>query len=405
MLKFVKYLVRDRWDVFVLASSKLLYPRVEDPQLLAEVQPRVRVTRCYDSTLWFGFLDRTGILAKDELKALSWIVFALRKGIMTAKDSDVIFATAPPWSNHILAYLLCRICGKPLVLDYRDPITFTPLAPPDSIYHKITYPLEVVLIKAAKTITCTSKRLRLDLVRNFNVDAAKVVSIYTGFDPDDFAPIPAHSRSSQETSGRMTIFYAGTLGKGHDPRLFLLGLKKFLEARSEAQRRVLTIFAGIDLLGIEEEVNEMKLSDVVDHVGFLSRRDALALLGKSDVLLLLLTPRDHQKSTFERLLYGLPLKTFDYVGARNHMLAVIPEGSEVADIIEACNGTVVTIPKPGSSPNRSIDEEVVSKIADEMGTLYDRWVSDKLRENEGDATAFSVVETARILSRTLGALI
>jgi glycosyltransferase involved in cell wall biosynthesis len=395
VLKFIKFLDKMGWKTFVLTSRKLLEARFRDDKLSAEIPQGTKIVKCQDLNLWLNIMDRINMLAKFELKALSWIPFALANGIKLARESDILFSTAPPLSNHIVGLLLSKICRKPIVMDYRDTVTFTPLAPSKSIYNKLSYPLEAACVKRADKVVCTSKGLQSDLIRYFGL--SKTTYVYSGFDPEDF------EQKSSSNHDQLAISYIGSLATGHHPKLFLEGLKEFLRIRPEANDRILVRFAGAHSPEVKKEIEEMKLSKIVQLKGVLPRKEAITLMKESDVLLLLLTPMGREKIDFTRILYAIPMKTFEYIGARKLIFAIVLEGNECVDIVKACRGVVISINPNDLSPDS--DLFVVNRVVQELCSIYNLWKTESLNCDSVDIEKFSVEFSAKRLDEILNALI
>jgi hypothetical protein len=86
-----------------------------------------------------------------------------------------------------------------------------------------------------------------------------------------------------------------------------------------------------------QSIREKGLKEIVNLKPFLSHRDGLAVLCKSDVLLLVQMPQ-HVKDG------SLASKLFEYLKAAKPILALVPHGSEMGKIIEETGAGIIASP-------------------------------------------------------------
>ncbi|MHA1791110.1 MAG: glycosyltransferase [Promethearchaeota archaeon] len=135
----------------------------------------------------FGTMPRDPLIPDHYIE---WFPFAFFKVIknIRSKDVDVIFATGPPFTVHLLGYLLKAKFKVPLILEYRDPWTDDPYQKKFPIKEKINSFMEKIFLERADVITCVSKPLKERIINRHGLSkiAKKFISIPSAFDPEDF---------------------------------------------------------------------------------------------------------------------------------------------------------------------------------------------------------------------------
>ncbi|MDF1744199.1 MAG: hypothetical protein P1V19_10950, partial [Gimesia sp.] len=141
------------------------------------------------------------------------------KKLLKNQHHDAIMATAPPYSNLILASKLKKIFHLPLIADFRDEwdlsSKYLENHQQDRISHLIQTRLQKSVMKASDAIVATTQASTERLVERahqFGTDAIGKC-IYNGFDPDDFVHLdePGRDQQSSTTQKRFRIVYTGTL--------------------------------------------------------------------------------------------------------------------------------------------------------------------------------------------------
>ncbi|MCA9007186.1 MAG: hypothetical protein KDA70_18070, partial [Planctomycetaceae bacterium] len=219
-VKFVKYLRRYGWDVSVLMAANPSVP-VFDNSLLVDIPEETNLVKARtwepDYSLKKNMANKNqnsqstsllspvksvcrkiarsgaGLLLQPDSQIL-WYPNALKAGKKLLKEMhhDAILATAPPYSNLILASKLKRISGLPLIVDFRDEwdlsSKYLENHQQDRISHLIQTCLQKSVMKHADAIVATTKastQRLLDRAHQFGTDAIGKC-IYNGFDMDDF---------------------------------------------------------------------------------------------------------------------------------------------------------------------------------------------------------------------------
>lgn len=375
VLKMIQYLARWGWDITVLAPKRgkqFAYPY--DPSLLTQVPADVQVVETFTPESWvrpstvspnsrssqvhhakvsiafFRSLYRRlykqlGALVGIPEAAIMWLPFAVQAGfrILRQGTTRAIFATAPPYSALLVATVLKKFTGIPLVLEFRDAWIAGPTRPYSSVWRRrIETQQEEWCVRAADRVVSVTKGVTRDFVERYArvVDPEVFVTIPNGYDREDFCTIPA---VKDEVRDRFRIVYTGTLAGKRTPRYFLKALHELFRTRPDLRSKVEVLFVGksdrfCDGKHLEEYIQMYKLGDVVHVVGFVSRQESLCYQLKADLLLLLVGVVPVEESQC----YGLSAKVFDYALAGKPVLAIAEDGA-TADFVRASGiGEVVS---------------------------------------------------------------
>lgn len=363
-VKFVKYLPANGWRPVILTVSNPSVPAF-DETLLADIEPSLEVVRTrtfepsYKTKQSVSASSGGGKSATSGLKRfirslanlvlqpdpqILWLPTALKAGVALAKRDDisVIFVSAPPFSTLVLAALIGRFSGKPLVVDYRDEwdisndvwenkqgSTFT---------HALQQRMQRFVLRTASHVVATTQ-LSTDALRTKVESAggrASATCIYNGFDQGDLAALVQTQR--QVHRGKLTITYVGTLWNLTSIEPVVVALQRLSQEHPE-------LADSIELCVVGRKTNEqqailetlqqtpvsMLLYDYVEH------GQALQFMKDADVLLLLLSDMPVAARV-------MPGKTFEYLATGNAILAISPRG-EVWKVLDGQADAVCLEPK------------------------------------------------------------
>lgn len=252
---------------------------------------------------------------------LGWYPFAVKAGLalLGARKFDVIWSSAGPPTNHLIAAHLHARTGVPWVADFRDLWSLN--------YQDVRVrPFEIAeawlehrtLSGAARIVTISEGLARI--LADFYGREIQVV--YNGY--DDISPPVA-----QTFDAGFTIRYTGSLYPGkQDIRPFLQALACARAVEPTFCPRVQ--FIGSELGWLSALAQGYGLSHIVECLDPLPREQALELQCQSTVLLLLGWSRsDGQPGV-------LPVKMFEYMRTGRPILEVGPKHSESAEMIARC---------------------------------------------------------------------
>ncbi len=259
---------------------------------------------------------------------------------------DLCIGEHSPDAGLFLARWFSEKYDVPWLADFRDPI----LQP---IERSARPMYKLVARRLLKTATCTIQVNRAMAAADQRLLGRLAHSIPNGFDPDEFAG----PRASQHND-KLTIAYAGNFTDSQRMETFLEGLALLSQELSGDERsRLLFCYRG----GMHQKVAawsaKLKVADIVEASGHVERGEALALMKRADLLLLLsVVDPANDEEYFRQGFY--PGKTFEYFGARRPIICVPGDGALLDELIrETQTGVILRAPRDVADYLRSMFAE------------------------------------------------
>lgn len=251
-----------------------------------------------------------------------WILPSLFKGIniIKSKKIDLVIATCPRFSSIVIGYLISRITNTKLVIDYRDPWT--------NHHHKfckffgrrIGQVFEKNAVKHASAIVfCTKfmKKKFMGCMGKYTNAICRI--IHSGYHNGDAV------QPFSLGENRKNMIYAGRLSGERGMELLAKPLYQLLDKGLINKNNFCFHHFGqfndedreiIDYYGLQEIVKRHAPVNYEQMLKYLKGGDILVLLSGSDVS------------------YAIPFKFYDYLRVKRPILAVAPENSAVAEMMQ-----------------------------------------------------------------------
>ena len=275
---------------------------------------------------------------------IQWAPFASLKGIHIIKKSniDVIYSTGPPFSNHMVATVLKKITGKPMVTDFRDAWFADPMRRwrDSKVRLSIESFLEAKVIRNSDIVISTTEGISQDFRNRYPSEPeSKFIVITNGYDRENLQNI---KKSTTNRSKKMRIVHTGYMSMERTPKFFLKALRALFIERPDLENRIEVFFIGengvfTDGRYTEEYIRQYKLDHSVTLTGPVSYLKAKHYQITSNILLLLIGIVPKEKV----ITYGIASKIFDYMIAEKPVLAITDDGP-VSRLIEKTKiGTIV----------------------------------------------------------------
>jgi len=311
--------------------------------------------------LYQAFLDKYILIPGQEIL---WIPFVIWKGIKIINhyDVDIIFSSAPVYTNHIVGYMLKVISRKKWVADYRDLWTYdyTRNERFGNARIRIERYIEKSIIRKADAIVCISPRMAEILTKEYN-KINKVYIIQNGFDPTH---INRYTLLYKKKSF-LEIVYTGRMTAYRRNNLLLDSLGILLNDNPDIKNKLKLKFIGkvlsTEQMLIDEKIRKYSLENNIVFSGWINHSKCLESQKMADVLLLII----EDKKNSNAVLTG---KLFEYIISDRPILALAPEG-DAKDIIEETNTGIVVPPN---------NEE---KIMQAIISYYEQWKANTLYIN------------------------
>jgi glycosyltransferase involved in cell wall biosynthesis len=250
-----------------------------------------------------------------------WVPFATRRALTIVKryNIDSVIVTAPPFSAFLIGNALKRkLPHIQLISDFRDEwlrfflSTFS-FHKNDAIKRRAEA-IERATVELSDTVISITGRVVDELRERYHEQSGrKFVHIPNGYDPQIFKDF--HSRPHDLS--RVVVSYIGTVYSTTSPKSYLEALATLPD---DIRSRIETRFIG----RIADDQRELLESDSsLKLLGYMKQGEALKLMEETDFLLVVM-----QDPTFAT---G---KIYEYLASGKPIVALSPDGGEVAKTIE-----------------------------------------------------------------------
>lgn len=328
-LKFVKYLRDYGWNPIILCPDPGAYHTFDDSLNNELEKLNLEIHRVGGNTPLHLAGDKRITLppfVENPLRKLSsffwlpdnkkgWIQPGFEKAIQLIKEKqiEVVFSTAAPYSNLVLAARLKSQTDVKVVMDLRDEWLDSHLIHYATSWHKKKMAqIEKDTLGHADVVTVINQAYKESFGARFPEKDIQVVT--QGFDPADF-----EESSGPKKSTKLKILYSGLFYGQRTPENFLTAFKNLTDRKPEIKNLVELQFQG----GLTEEtlqlVSRLGLQNTITDFGYVDHKTAVQNLMDADVLWLMV---GHLKNA-EKVTVG---KMFEYFGAQKPILALIPDG-------------------------------------------------------------------------------
>jgi glycosyltransferase involved in cell wall biosynthesis len=372
-LKFVKYLPNYDWSPIVLTTGATNYFAFDETLLNdTEKSDLISIYRTEKDPFNFKKSKENKLLQypsrfKQKLfrmlsqsvfipdSRIRWKKYAIELGnkiIEENPDIRLIFATAPPFTDFLVAKELSQKHNIPFVVDYRDLWLDNPQYFFPTPYHKRkALSLETSVLKHTSKIFVITRTMKEKILNRYRFLSHSDISIIPhGYDSEDFEPF----RNIAPDKNKLVITHCGLFPDDRTPKYFFKALKKFFEQKPQARSKFEARFVGIMRKNHIKMIANYGLNDVVTVKGYLPHQEAVKHLMESDVLWMML------RNNIET-----PGRFFEYIGAAKTMLICVPDGS-MKQIAEESNSAFITKP------------EDVDGIVRALSSIYDLWSQNYL---------------------------
>jgi glycosyltransferase involved in cell wall biosynthesis len=305
LVKFLKYISDWGWD-FVVFTQDVQHPIVPEQILSSflsdELPADIRVERIAapfspsQTDKRLSLINRASVYLFRKLfrdSALPWGLRVFLHGLKLTRESkiDLVYGTAPPFTNALIAMLLGWAARKPFVLDLRDDWVGLPIFFRKNILRqKFEIFLESLIVRRASaivTVTPQSQRLYQERYAHLG-QKGKFHLIPNGCDLAEYESL--EKREKQIASDRFLVLSAAWwYKKGHrDITPFLLGLHALFERRPDLRKKIEIVMLGNSLSSeYDHLLSELKLEDVIHRLHAVERKELVEWLWKADLFLLI----------------------------------------------------------------------------------------------------------------------
>ncbi len=370
-LKFVKYLPEYKWTPIVLTTGTTNYYAFDDT-LLNDVDSNIKIYRTdfdpfqtrrsnknkqikYPSRfkqILFRRISQAIFIPDSRIRWKKHALKLAEQVIAENPNIKAIYATAPPYTDFLIAKELSVKYNIPFVVDYRDlwvDNAYFYFATP---YHKAkAIELETDVLRLSSKSFVITRSLKEKMLKRYKFLSHNDLGILPhGFDEEDFIPY----KNTRPDPKKFIITHSGVFSDDMTPKYFLRGLAKFLENNKEAYSVIDIRFVGLMRKKHSKIITKLKLDKYVSQLGYISHNEVIKNLMESHILWMMI-PND----------IATPSRLYEYIGSRKTLIVCAPEGG-IRNIAQEYGAAEVCSPK-------SADE-----IAVALEKLYKMWKENKL---------------------------
>ncbi|ELZ17698.1 glycosyltransferase [Natrinema limicola] len=274
--------------------------------------------------------------------SLTELPIGMRTVVRKARDADVINSVSNPPHLQIAGGIAGRVTGTPWLAEFRDPLVENPDVNLGSPAARIRKQLESYIITHAdKVVWYDGIQIADDYFIDTYSDVSNVEQLPPiGFEAEKFNAI------TPESFEPFTITYAGSFYDGWiEPYGFLRGLDAYIEGANNPN--IQAHFYGDWDSDYQHAVSEEGIGDYVQTHSFVPHEEIVGVLKGSDALL-------YVGGTDPRNSNNLPSKLYDYIGARQPILALVDPNFRVAEVIRDYGLGIVAHPENTEEIHKAI---------------------------------------------------
>lgn len=255
---------------------------------------------------------------------IGWYPFGVKEGLRAIKEFDikVIYSSSSPVTSHLIAHSLKHKTGLPWVADLRDQWTQNPTGQKNRVVARVESMLEKHILSTADAVVTVSEPLAAQLRQIHPQLSEKIQVITNGFDPEDYkGPV-------LKPPEKFTITYTGQLYQlRRNPEPLMAALAELQGDGLISPEEIDLRFVGElnpALLSLAAKYNLEKSITVTGRVPY---SEALKEQQQSSILLVMV----HNEPSCQGEFTG---KVFEYFGAQRQILALVPKGNVIENLLE-----------------------------------------------------------------------
>jgi hypothetical protein len=261
-------------------------------------------------------------------QASVWIIPALFVGrkLIAKKKIDVIFATGSPWSSLMLGYLLSKLTGKPLVVDFRDPWINNPFHQSKGAFlDRLAEKVENRIIRHATFVSLNTEPLMEEFLYRYpTLDKSKFIVLPNGFEDQD----SNNQYFYDEKKLELVIRHAGFLYGPRDPSVLLDAIQAVNQQAITSSLPTRWVFEQIGTVSLGYDIKkryQQMLSDGSFRIlPQLPYSECQRLLKQADLLV------NIQPGTKTQI----PSKIYDYLAVDRPILNITPHDGALGRMVK-----------------------------------------------------------------------
>jgi glycosyltransferase involved in cell wall biosynthesis len=379
-LRMTQYLPEFGWDPIILTAKIKAYDGLDYSQIIpSHMKNKVFRTTAFDVDRHLSIKGKHFNWMKVIDRWSTWIPSAIYRGLQIIKKEkpDVIWSTYPTMSAHIIANILSKKSGIPLIVDYQDPLGYIHKDNVPSFKKRVSLKVDnAVLSRCKYAVFATEEAKEAYSSYHHNIKNKKFQSIENGYDESNFSLIQSLTEkiTSPFNTSKFSLYYSGVLyPDGRNPNPTFNALAQLQNDNLISDENFELIFQGSgdgqSFKTIVEQLNIQGLVKFIEPVPFVE-----SLKNMMDATALLLIQDDIFK-------LQVPGKLFEYIRAQKPVLVATPLASATGQVAEksACGA--------------------IAHTKNEIYNVLKMWLTTPpLIQQEKDITTHSRYEKAKQLS-------
>ncbi len=378
-LKFAKYLLEHDWQPVVITISPKKYFAIDEFLLAEALESGIIIERTSKKPL-----DVSQIVTRIPKERLRWIrsrisqfffipdskILWKRKAIKKINEIwekyggfQIVYATAPPYTDFLIGQEIKRKYKIPLVVDYRDAWVDSPVLNfyPTPFHKSANMKRERRVLKDANIVLTTNRRVKEMIISRYGNIEYNDVKIFThGYDSEDFEQALL---KRLPLTNKMRITYSGSFYT-RNPKFYFNSIKLLLSSHPELKDKVEFLFLGLFTKEYLKYAKKLGIIGSLNLPGYVNHGECVKYILASDVLFLLISRGDNEDA-------ALPGKVGEYIGSRKNIIACIPDGV-TKKLLSKYNAI------------KFVPDEDPEKIANAMYEYYKLWEVNKMPEANKD---------------------
>ena len=261
-------------------------------------------------------------------REISWLAPAVWAGWRRARRQrpDVIYSSGPPFTAHLVGFLLSRLTGTRWVADFRDPWARAPWREDRFSFERGAWAIfERFVVTRAHAIVFATATNRNDFAREYGpAVAARFLVVPNGCDASEFGGLAPSADNGDE---RFVLLHAGSLYGARNPAGLFRALAAAVASGGLDESTFRLRFLGrIGIPGVDLSAvaHDLGLGHIVEFVNHVPRRASLQQMLDASALLIV------QPVTT----VSIPAKLYEYMAAGRPILALAEPGGETAALVE-----------------------------------------------------------------------
>lgn len=254
-----------------------------------------------------------------------WLPFLIRAGRkLTAKhEYDLIYVSCGPFSSALAARKLSKEYGIPYVYDVRDYWTLLSDYRLQGWSQRLSRLWETRILSDAALVVTATDGIREDQAAAFgNTLLSKSLTVFNGWDEDDFAGLKASEPEE------FILSYYGNIYARRSLKAFYRAVSVLKAERTLPPKTRIRLYGTFNR-EVLKEIADSGIADLIDVNEQLPHREAIRSMLNSSVLLLVINSSSPRGT--------LSSKVFEYIRTRKPILAMVPAHKEAAKLLRSCN--------------------------------------------------------------------